>query len=543
MALSPQYGSPSPDATSGAGQDIVEKFKEQQLRQSMTPTLDPTKDLTPFERSLKDVLATSGATADKSAEYFTGPNLNKTCEDIVTEQFGPRAMVLDNAMNEIADQDKLSGVHGSVAYPSLGLTASEIDGPSQPVPDVYTPEYKATESQLQSELDRYPQYDLQPHKPESPNAGEIGLAVIMGLFAPGAIPQILDKMQGNAVEAAKFKDAMAQAQYAARVHGSDKVIAALQNKLRTQQMAGEAQARIAQSDINNQRTTTTSRQNTQDRIEGMATRQERSIRSKEEIAHMADATKRYVAGLKDPVEKVKALMGMGYTAEQARDMANSEDLNRLARTEKTKQETTYLQRSLDDRLNLVHSQQVNANLQSAYIKARTKYTNELIKYIPQTEALKWATLNALVDYRNRELGIKEDQYDSKLDTEVDPALQKGFDAAMEKADTLRGYLDSGYDEDGEPLTDGKDGQPNTRAAIEAKYNAATATAKRIEESMARAKKEREFSKAKTIEKRKLRLPSIGKRPPPMGGNVPIDPTGGQYDRVKNLGGSIKNDYL
>jgi len=298
MALSPQYdaGFDRPvkpaDTPQQTGQDIVEKFKEQQLRQSMTPTLDPTKDLTPFERSLKDVLATSGATADKSAEYFTGPNLNKTCEDIVTEQFGPRAMVLDNAMNEIADQDKLSGVHGSVAYPSLGLTASEIDGPSQPVPDVYTPEYKATESQLQSELDRYPQYDLQPHKPENPNAGEIGLAVLMGLFAPGAIPQILDKMQGNAVEAAKFKDAMAQAQYAARVHGSDKVIAALQNKLRTQQMAGEAQARITQSDINNQRTTTTSRQNTQDRIEGMATRQERSIKSKEEIAHLADATKR-----------------------------------------------------------------------------------------------------------------------------------------------------------------------------------------------------------------------------------------------------------
>jgi len=548
MALSPQYKQSiqqNMDASVSDPQDIVQRFKANQLEGALTPELDPLKDLSPFERSLKDVIAGKSKTVDKSALYFTGPNVDKTCEDIIIDQYGPRAMVVDKAIETAKQSMQAPQAHGGVSYPSLGLTANDIEGVAQAKPglsspgNAFTPEYQATEQALQSELDRYPVPNMEPHQVEAPNTGKLILGTLLGLLAPGAIPQIIQQMGLDAKEQADYLDKLDQAKYASQVHGSDKVIAALNQKLRTMQEMGTAQARFdTQTSVANANNET--KANIQQAKDfNMMSRDEKRIASREEIAHMNDATRNRITDLKDPEKQIEALGRLGYKPEIAREMVYSDEFNKMARTQKTKIETSYLQRSLDDRLKLLHSQQVNANLQSAYIQARTNYTNELTKYIPQTEALKYAALNALVDYRNRSLGLRESEYDSELDTKADTALEAGLTASLEELDTIDSLLKSGYDQDGNALNDG------TRAALQAKRGAISATSKRIEEQIAKNKKEREFAKAKAQEKRKAVLPfSKGKRPAPMGGTVPVDPTGNGFERVKNLGGSVNvNPYL
>jgi hypothetical protein len=337
------------------------------------------------------------------------------------------------------------------------------------------------------------------------------------------------------------------ARYQAQRVGHDNVVKALEHRLATVQNADEARLRAKVQEANNYRNSQTSQRNTDARIDAQSERQQRALDARMEIARMGDATKNRLIDLKDKEKQIDFLVnGLHYDPEKARDIAYSEELGRVARTAKTRIETTYLERSLDDRLKEASAKAVNTALQGALIKSRTQYYEALVKYMPESQALRWAALNALIDYRDRSLGLREDQYDTNLDTETDAALQKAYDAAMEQVYFLKRLIGEGVDENGKKLTDDK------LKVYQARIDVFNNTARRAKAAMDEAAKKREQAKAKTTRRRSWQDVMKG-RPSPLPGKVPrkgiapVDPTQGgfyPYDE-KKLGGSSDrfNDYL
>lgn len=577
------------------------KAKSRQLEETLKPKLDPIEDLTPFERAAKDQLA-KGVKPDRSSEYFTGSNLDKTTEAIVTDEYGQKLEALDAFGKTLPSHDAaqplppgahyamMGGMHPSeidgintVGYPfgpqpsggnlgtgdpspmasPLGTTdqqsewmpnpgdpnepgstgAPSLTNPSVTPSQVMSPEYKRLGDEMANAYQNYPDPGS-PNKPQPPTSSQIGLGLILSLIAPGAAPYIAQAMGKDSVEQAKFQDQVQAAQYAAKVHGVDKTIAAITARMRMMEQYDTAQAN------QNLKAQTTNAQEAgkNQRAEfleyGRMTRQERSISTKEEIAHLSDDTKRYIAGLKDPVQKVKALVDMGYDAAQARDMANSEDLNRLATKAKTQAQTagikldnTYKERTMVTRISQAQEKLKDMKSARLYTDARTRYTTELTKYIPQNEAFKWASLMALINFRDRSLDIQGERLDESVDKSVLSGIASGYDKAQESVDMVDDMLANGIGPDGQAF-DKDNPEDATTKALTGQKKLYEAMRDRAAQAMERAQEKAQIKKdtrGTPFQGIKGRLTGMGNRFQPMPGNVPVDPTGPSYERTKVSG--------
>lgn len=226
---------------------------------------------------------------------------------------------------------------------------------------------------------------------------------------------------------------------------------------------------------------------------------------------------------------------------------------------KAKHEATYLQRTLNDRIDEAHQKVVNAKLQGAYIKARTKYTEELTRFLPQAEAFRWASLLALMDYRDRSLGLREEENDAGLDETAVKTARKAYEAAMEDFETYESMLKHRIDADGNAIQVGSgdvdyntgavQGDDETAAKIRRKMYFYKTAAMRAEQTLDKATRDAQAAQGRSQERRKgqtvFRLPSLPGFFPGKRGEKPLDPTGGAFERPPGeplkLGGSV-NPY-
>lgn len=245
--------------------------------------------------------------------------------------------------------------------------------------------------------------------------------------------------------------------------------------------------------------------------------------------------------------------------EKAAEYVNSRPELTVQQTAKAKVETTYLQRTLNSRIREAESKAVNAKLQGAYLKARTKYTAELTRFLPQAEALKWASLMALMDYRDRSLGLREEENDAGLDDAAVKSARTAAESANEEYEKYKSMLDNRVDGEGNALhvgsgdvdfnTGAVQGDDDTAAKIRRLMYFFKSAAMKAEETLDKATRDAQASQARAQERRKgqsrFRLPQLPGFVPGDKGNKPLDPTGGAFDRPPGeplkLGGDV-NPY-
>lgn len=245
--------------------------------------------------------------------------------------------------------------------------------------------------------------------------------------------------------------------------------------------------------------------------------------------------------------------------DKAAEYVNARPELTVQQTAKAKVETTYLQKTLNSRINEAEAKAVNAKLQGAYLKARTKYTVELTRFLPQAEALKWASLMALMDYRDRSLGLREEENDAGLDDQAVKSARTASEAANEEYEKYKSMLDNRLDGEGNALQVGSgdvdfntgavQGDDDTAAKIRRLMYFFKSAAMKAEETLDKATRDAQASQARAQERRKsqpkFRLPQLPGFVPGSKGNKPLDPTGGAFDRPPGeplkLGGDV-NPY-
>lgn len=554
---SPSLHTQAPDTASEGPQDapnpIVQQFQQQSLKAAVTPTLDPTKHLSQWEQGLKDSVAQEGpaSTDDNTVkQYFLGPNVKKTNEEIVTEQYGQKAMALDSAqqmLDQHISQTSTEQEHaGILAHIDGAGVRSDIGAGTNPnpvkTPGIDSPEYQQTSGQLESEIQGGPQ-EPTPHDLEAPNQSQMILAILLGLAHPGAIPQIAQSMFQTADQRRKYLDSVDAAHFKTQEVGHQKVVAALNQRLRT----------IGQRDAANQRAMV-STQNNQNTVQGGITknanteahkdsREERALKVRQDIADMNADIKKRLADLKDPVEKVKAFIGMGYEPDMARSLANADEFNKIASADKSKAQTagitldnTYKARTLSTRISQAEEKLKDMKAARSYTETRTRYTNELIKYIPQNEAFKWASLLALINYRDKSLELQGERLDESTDKATLHAVESGYDKAEENVSAIQDQLDHGIDAKGNAFNSGDPNDATTKALTNQKtlYESIRDRAKEHLDSSVQAAQIKKNVRGTPWQGIKGKLSSgksKGNRPPPMGGNVPVDPTAQGFTRT------------
>lgn len=230
--------------------------------------------------------------------------------------------------------------------------------------------------------------------------------------------------------------------------------------------------------------------------------------------------------------------------DKAAEYVNSRPELTMQQTAKAKVETTYLQRSLEDRLKEAHEKTVNAKLQGAYIKAQTKYKQELTRFLPQSEAFKWASLYALMDYRDRSIGLREEENDASLDQSAVKAARTAYEAANEEYEKYLGMLEGGIDAEGNAIKVGKgsldfntgavEGDDETAAKIRRFMYFYKNAAMKAESTLDRASRDAQSAQGRAQERRKsqskFRLPPFPGFVPGRKGEKPLDPTGGAFER-------------
>ncbi len=538
MPIDPTTGLPSPfvktpntelsDAASDPGSQFIAKAQASQIESSLEPEHDPLKDLTPFERAAKDQFARNPQKQDKTAIYFGPGFIDKTNEQIVLDSYAPKLKALDAASEMVGQeqqaktrQDIISGIEG--AGVSSDLQAG-VD-PGRTVPGtIGSPEWDETNSQNQKELGGGPD-EPKPHDLEAPNKAQMWLGLILAVSSGfQALPEIAQAMFQTADDRRQFLDKADQAKFSVRQHGHEKVLSSLQQHLKTIEQRDAALYRGQVSTANNVRTTETSRDNAAGVQAGQDRRQAARIGSEMEKLQKRFEHEDNKKGqdLLSEFEGRKKIVRAAYPEisdeqvdEKAAKYVNSKVEGQVLTNIGRGLDNTLKAKTLSTNIGIAEQKLKNLKYTGHYIQTRDKYTQEMTKYIPQNEAFKWASMLAMMDFRDRSLDLQEERLDDATDSSILKTFESGYNNATENVGMYEQYLRSGIDADGAELT------PETRAKYEKMKGFYEGLAEAAEKKLEGAQRDAEMKKAVSQEKRGARKPVFGRgKPAPMKGGFP-----------------------
>lgn len=352
-------------------------------------------------------------------------------------------------MDAPAPETPLGGILGNVLPSQVSGTGQAQ--PGQPV-QLDTTRLDAINEQIRRFLDK-PQTEYTPApmpSVDSPSAILTGLAI--ALAPPNQAGNIMLALSGNQQSLQQRNDLLARLHAQTRDARDRQALEAL-----LKQAAQEEARAYHQATLQTRADIAAGTQAGQDRRlgtkeAGINARQEKTLKARAELSAMNDATKRYVAGLKDPVQKVQALIGLHYDPETAREIVYSKELESLSRRAKLDTENDFLQQTFGDRAEALILKNLDTKAATALKGAQKGYYEEMTRLMPEKQAMAWALANSLMDYRTGSLdlgGARLDMTGEKLDE----AVMKAGEAAQANADYYQQLLDKGIDENGEDLSD------------------------------------------------------------------------------------------
>lgn len=519
----------------GGRNDRVQQYNTL-ARMGKTPADVMAESYDEQERRNNEQLAAAMPTQDirRDPNFFMDGHLYDVPQTTETGGFDTRdPMATDPSMPETGGYD-MRGEDpsampdfggGATGGASLGVSGGQQDVPIVDPAQIDTSRLEEIQNQINSLLNK-PQQGFTPSPMPAPDSASAILTGLAMLFAPrNQAGNILQALANNQDAIRMRNDVLAKLHAQTQNEAEKRQLEALLKKAAMEETRAyrtaylQNQANIANA--NNQR----SIQNNQNTQNAITSRQERKLGAEMQKLRARFDHEDNAKGqaLLSEFEARKKIVRAAYpeisddqVEEKAAKYVNAQAEGQVLKNQGIVLDNTYKQKTLVTRIGQEEQKLKNLKYTGAYTQARTKYTKELTKYLPMNEALKWAALYALWEYRDREMNFKENQADSKGYSDAVETDQTAYEAAVDSHDNLARAIRLGMNEDGSEMT--PEQKANNERLLKFFEDTATAAKKKLEESQGAA--DRAAQARREFAKEKPRLFGKGKRPAPIGGKVP-----------------------